>query len=193
MRTLLYTFMFLAAALPLMGNENIDKLSEGNKRFIKGDIVRQALVASQHPFCAVVACSDSRVAPEVIFDQGLGELFVVRLAGNVASPEALDSLDFACNVLNVDLIVVLGHENCGAVQAVMEHSADKELGALGKLIEPAVKNASSVEEAIIANVKEQMKIIKNDPDLQKNIQAGSLSVVGAVYHFDTGLVTFLQQ
>lgn len=190
MRYLLCVYLLLGA-LPLIGNDYISKLIQGNQRFITNDVIRRDLVSAQHPFCALLACSDSRVAPELIFDQGLGDLFVVRLAGNVASPEALESLDFAYTILGVKLIVVLGHQNCGAIQAVMQHTADQELGALATLIEPAVRNASSLEQAIAWNVREQVKIVKRDPDLQPHVEDGSLIVVGAVYNFDTGLVTFL--
>ena len=190
MRYLLCVYLLLGA-VPLIGNDYISQLIQGNQRFISKDIVRKDLVYAQHPFCALLACSDSRVAPELIFDQGLGDLFVVRLAGNVASPEALESLDFAYTILGVKLIVVLGHQNCGAIHAVMQHTADQELGALATLIEPAVRNATCLDQAIAANVREQVRIVRNDPDLQPHVKNGSLVVVGAVYNFDTGLVTFL--
>ncbi len=190
MRHLLCVYLLLGA-LPLVGNEHIAKLIEGNRRFVTKDVVRKELIAAQYPFCAILACSDARVAPEVIFDQGLGDLFVVRLAGNVASSEALESLDFAFSALHAPLIVVLGHQNCGAIQAVMQHSADQELGAIAQLIEPAVRNATSLNQAIVANVIAQVNRIKNDPDLQPHVEDGSLTVVGAVYNFNMGLVTFL--
>lgn len=189
MRCIVSAFL-VAGSFSLHGNASIDRLIEGNKRFIQNDVVRREMIHSQHPFCAILACSDSRVAPEMIFDQGLGDLFVIRLAGNVAAPEALESLDFACNVLNVDLILVLGHQNCGAIQAVMQHTENKELGAIATLIEPAVRNASTVDEAIQANVKAQMRIIQNDKDLGARIQDGSLRLLGGVYNFETGVVSF---
>lgn len=190
MKRYLFCAYLLLAALPLIGEDYISQLIQGNQRFIQKDNVRKDLVFAQHPFCAVLACADSRVAPELIFDQGLGDLFVVRLAGNTASSQALESLDFAYTVLGVKLIVVLGHQNCGAIQAVMQHTADQELGAIAKLIEPAVRNSPSLEQAIIANVREQMRIINQNPDLRPHIEEGSLQVVGGVYNFETGLVTF---
>lgn len=197
-RYLLCFYLMLAAlpvvgnnAMPPAGNDYVSKLIQGNQRFIRKDVVRKEMVTAQNPFCAVLACSDSRVAPELIFDQGLGDLFVVRLAGNIASSEALESLDFAYTILGVKLIVVLGHQNCGAIQAVMQHTADQELGAIATLIEPAVRNSRSLDQAISANVREQVRIVKQDPDLRAHIENGSLLVVGAVYNFKTGVVTFL--
>jgi carbonic anhydrase len=188
----IFCFLVFIASYPLQGNECLDKLVAGNKRFAKGNIVRQELVAAQYPSCAIVACSDSRVAPELIFDQDLGELFVVRLAGNVASKEAIESLDFAVNVLNVDIIVVLGHENCGAVRAVMDHKGDKELGEIAKSIENGVRKSPSLEKAIEANVQAQMRTIGNCPELKTQISEGEVTLVGGVYHMQTGLVTFLE-
>ena len=177
--------------LPLFGTmDNLNKLKEGNRRFIQGDYPRKELIAAQYPYCAVLACADSRVAPELIFDQNLGDLFVVRIAGNVATRGIIESLDFASKILKIDLIVVMGHQNCGAVSAVMEHSADIELGSLYSYIQPSIQGISSIKEAVIANVRQQIKQIKADPLLQTRFHEGSLKILGAYYNFETGLVDF---
>lgn len=171
---------------------HLDKLKEGNLRFVKGDYPRKELIAAQYPYCAVLACADSRVAPELIFDQNLGDLFVVRIAGNVATKGIIESLDFASKILKIDLIVVMGHQNCGAVSAVMEHSADIELGSLYSYIQPSLQGITTLKEAIIANVKQQMKFIKADAILKTRFREGSLKIVGGYYNFETGLVDFFE-
>ncbi len=171
---------------------HLDKLIEGNRRFVQGGYPRKELIAAQHPFCAVLACADSRVAPELIFDQNLGDLFVVRIAGNVATRGIIESLDFASKILKVDLIVVMGHQNCGAVSAVIEHTADIELGSLYSYIQPSVQGITSLKEAVIANVKQQIRQIKADPILQPRFQDGSLKIKGAYYNFETGIVDFFK-
>jgi carbonic anhydrase len=174
----------------MFGNEHLEKLKQGNYRFAQGNYPRKELIAAQYPYCAILACADSRVAPELIFDQNLGDLFVVRIAGNVATQGIIESLDFASNILKVDLIVVMGHQNCGAVNAVIHHSADVELGSIYSLIQPSIQGITSLKEAVIANIKAQILRIKKDPLLQKRFKEGSLKIVGAYYNFETGLVDF---
>jgi carbonic anhydrase len=180
----------LFIGMSMFGNNCLKKLQEGNHRFVKGDYPRKELIAAQYPFCAVLACADSRVAPELIFDQNLGDLFVVRIAGNVATKGIIESLDFASKILKIDLIVVMGHQNCGAVDAVIHHRADVELGSLYSYIQPSVQGIASLKDAVIANVKSQIARIKEDPLLQKRFNEGSLNIVGAYYNFETGLVDF---
>ncbi len=182
--------LFLVMGSNLFGQEPLEKLKEGNKRFVGGDYPRKELIAAQNPFCAVLACADSRVAPELIFDQNLGDLFVVRIAGNVATRGIIESLDFASKILKIDLIVVMGHQNCGAVDAVIKHTADVELGSLYSFIQPSVKGVSTLKEAVVANVMNQIEVIKRDPILQPRFKDGSLKIVGAYYNFETGLVDF---
>jgi carbonic anhydrase len=184
--------LFCLLSLQLYGENNVDKLKAGNRRFLQGGVFRQELVAAQTPFCAIVACADSRVSPELIFDQGLGELFVVRVAGNVAAQVVVESLDFACNVLKVNVIVVMGHQNCGAVDAVWQHKGDKDLGTIANLIQPAVQNKKNLREAVISNVMAQIAKIKTDPALQSRLKDGSLKITGAYYNFDTGVVDFFE-
>ncbi len=174
---------------PLFGDA-IEKLKAGNARFVSKELGHEEHAASQSPFCAVLSCSDSRVPPEIIFDQGLGDLFVVRVAGNVATPGVLESLDFASNFLHVGLLVVMGHQHCGAVEAVIDHDGEKELGTIATIIEPAVASTHSLKEAVMQNVRNQIKVLKTHPLLKDRIEEGELNVVGAYYDFDSGKVTF---
>lgn len=174
-------------------SEPLQKLKEGNQRFASSKVYeRKKLIASQSPFCAVLACADSRVAPELIFDQSLGDLFVVRVAGNVASKGVLESLDFAVNVLKVSLIIVMGHQHCGAVEAVLTHVGESDLGTIASLIQPAAEGKKTLKEAIEANVYEQVVNLKQDPLLSSQVDNHKLKIVGAYYDFNSGIVTFLE-
>ncbi len=174
-------------------------LKAGNLRFVNDEMrsprqrsdCRKRQVDNQNPFCAVLTCSDSRVPVEILFDQGIGDIFVVRLAGNVASRIAMESLDFATHVLKISLIVVMGHQNCGAVNAVINHLADDDLGEISSLILSAISGKKTIKEAVIANIEEQTRIVQEHHLLQPQLKSGDLKVCGAYYDFETGLVTFL--
>ncbi len=182
-------------------DEALKRLLAGNRRFLDGqraspDLAqarawaarRQELVAGQHPFAAVLSCSDSRVVPEIIFDQGLGDLFVVRVAGNIVTSVLAASLEYAAVQLDVPLIFVLGHTGCGAVQVALSGIRPPgELGALVDAIEPALVLARQepgplLENAVRANVGlsvDRLRSIRN------------VRLVGAVYDLGTGLVALL--
>ena len=182
--------LILFLSLPMFA-ESLQKLKEGNVHFAKSrSYEREKLIASQSPFCALLACADSRVAPELIFHQSLGDLFVVRIAGNVATQGAIESLDFASNILKVSLIVVMGHQHCGAVDAVMTHKGERDLGAIASIIQPSAEGKQTLKEAVIANVKAQVKTLQEHELLTNRINLGSLEIVGAYYDFSTGLVEF---
>lgn len=183
----------------------IQRLKEGNVRFQHDDqtlcldinaLRRLEIIQHQEPFAAVVCCSDSRAAPELVFDQGLGDLFVVRVAGNVVGPVELDSIDYATAVLGSCIVVVLGHENCGAVSAVVKGQA-QGIPAVAKLIEPAVQQAKkekgefTLEKAITTNVMMTVKWLEETPVIKDLIRQKKVQVVGAIYHFKTGEVEFL--
>jgi carbonic anhydrase len=188
-------------------DEALAKLMSGNKRFVdlkasdpNQDTVRLAEVAKgQKPFAAIMCCSDSRVPPEIIFDQGLGDLFVVRDAGEVVTPEQIGSVEFGTLVLGAKVLLVLGHEDCGAVKAAM--TGDKVPGQIGAIlasIEPAVldykgqqENQDMVKKATEANVLLQLNKLKQSPVLTELIDAGSLKVVGAYYDLDKGKVSLI--
>lgn len=178
----------------------LEKLREGNIRFQqdapesprrRADC-RKKQIGNQTPFCAILACSDSRVPVEILFDQGIGDIFVVRLAGNVASLSAMESLDFAVHVLKISLIVVLGHQNCGAVDAVIHHTADVDLGEIASIIQPTTVGKESLREAIMANVQAQVDRLKTHPLLQPELREKNLKICGGYYDFESGLVTFLK-
>jgi carbonic anhydrase len=189
------------------------RLLEGNKRFVNGKTTRVGRkpadfaedARGQAPGAIIVACADSRVSPELIFDQGVGDLFVVRVAGNVISgsgPVVKGSIEFAVAELGARLILVLGHSKCGAVKAAIEHikAEDKLPGAIGelvKLIRPAVaaakgKKGDQLENVTKANVLEGVKRLEGlEPILSKAAKAGKLKVVGGIYELSTGKVVML--
>jgi carbonic anhydrase len=186
------------------------RLLEGNKRFVTGGLVHPgrkpedfaALAEGQAPLAAIVACADSRVAPELVFDQGVGDLFVVRIAGNIVSgagPTVKGSIEFAVGELGVRLIMVLGHSQCGAVKAAIKHIDDNDAlpGSIGELIDPirpavrAVtgKPGDKLDNVIRANVLAGVEKLKGlDPILAKLAKAGELKVVGGCYELRSGAV-----
>lgn len=194
---------------PIESGEALKRLLTGNLRFVAnyrqypGQSVERAaqLAEGQHPFAAVLTCADSRVPPELLFDQGLGDLFVVRVAGNVADDEVIGSLEYAVEHLDVRLILVLGHERCDAVRAALEAvvlKAEPEghLVHLVHALEPAIEKTSAEgdlwENTVNANVHVQVNALrKSKPVLREFVEKGELRVVGARYDLDTGLVSVL--
>lgn len=181
--------------------EALQRLLEGNERFVKDNSLcpdrntdrRAASAAKQKPFAVILGCSDSRVPPELAFDQGLGDVFVVRVAGNVVGPTELDSVEYSAIYNGSSIIMVLGHEGCGAIEAVLANNT-ADIEAIANLIKPAVKNAHHSQEAAIeANVRNSVKRIKNSPAIQKLIKAGKIDVVGAYYDLNTGKVILLEK
>jgi carbonic anhydrase len=162
---------------------------------------RAELAKSQHPFAIVLGCADSRVPPEIVFDQGLGDLFVLRVAGNVIDDQSLGSIEYAVDHLAVRLIVVLGHQRCGAVKAAKDTiaangKAPGHIQSLITAIEPAVEATvkDDLETTVKANVKNVAQALRSStPILKAKIDSGELKVVGAYYSLDTGSVTFLDE
>jgi carbonic anhydrase len=160
---------------------------------------RAELAKSQHPFAIIVSCSDSRVPPEIVFDQGLGDLFVLRVAGNVINDESLGSIEYAVDHLAVRLIVVLGHQSCGAVKAAKETIAAKgkapaHIQSLVTAIKPAVEATvkGDLETTVEANVKNVVQALRSSkPILKPEVDSGEIQVIGGYYSLDTGAVTFL--
>src|SRR5256886_6535771 len=189
--------------------EAISKLKEGNGRYTNGNLQhpgqtterRTELAKTQHPFVTIVSCSDSRVPPEIVFDQGLGDLFVVRVAGNVIDDHALGSIEYSVDHLGVHLIVVLGHQSCGAVKAAKETIAAKtkapgHIQSLVTAIQPAVEATAKgdLEATIKANVKDVAQALRSStPVLKPKVDSGELRVLGAYYNLDTGAVSFLDE
>lgn len=187
--------------------EAMDRLMEGNDRYVHDalehpnrDLVRrEAIVSKQTPFAAIVGCSDSRASPEIVFDQGIGDLFVVRVAGNVIGPLELDSIEYSVIYLHSVLILILGHENCGAVDAVI-HNNTKDIEAVAKLIQPAVQEAKKskennlLERAVKTNaLRMKDAVIKSSPTIQKFIKDEKIEVHAAYYNLQTGAVELLTE
>jgi carbonic anhydrase len=190
----------------------LERLTEGNERFVRGQtrclaLQRETLAElskGQRPYATILGCSDSRVAPELIFDAGLGELFVVRVAGNVFSPEIAGSLQYAGHHLQTPLFVVLGHEGCGAVHAALQAKYDgakhrSRIQILVDTILPAIPEFDSklkprdrLERAIESNVRWTVRQIVNTPEGQARVTEGRMKIVGAIYEIGTGRVRFLQ-
>lgn len=161
---------------------------------------QRELASAQHPHATILSCADSRVAPEIIFDQGLGDLFDVRVAGNVASDTEIGSIEYAASHLHTPLCVVLGHQMCGAVTAAAESgAAEGHLPSLLKLIQPAVQSAKGrpgdlIDNAVRINVENVVRQLRSSkPVLAELVDHGSLTVVGAVYSLQTGTVEWLSQ
>jgi carbonic anhydrase len=175
---------------------------EGNDHFVKGAMTHISYLSEakdktldkQTPFAAIVGCSDSRVPPEIIFDRGLGELFVVRDAGNVVGPIEMDSVEFAVASLKVPLVVVLGHQNCGAVTAALSGQEKvPELDNIFPLIDGALKNCKMIGpdklvSAIYCNVNKSVEILKNSPTIAPILAQKKVKVVGAYYEISSGKV-----
>ena len=210
------TNLFVEAADPahpdqpsVAPTEAISKLKEGNGRYTSGNLQhpgqtterRAELTKTQHPFAIVLSCSDSRVPPEIVFDQGLGDLFVVRVAGNVINDEGLGSIEYAVDHLGSRLIVVLGHQSCGAVKAARETIAAKgkapgHIHSLVTAIKPAVEATASgdLEATIKANVKHVVNALRSStPILKAKVDSGEIQVIGGYYSLDTGAVTLLDE
>ena len=167
---------------------------------------RKSLAGGQQPFAVILACSDSRVAPEIIFDQGLGDLFVIRVAGNVVDDAVLGSVEYSVIHLGSPLVVVLGHARCGAVTATLEALAGKgspedretKIGALADLIAPAVRAVppqapDKLDAAIVLNAERSARaILAGSPPLKARAQSGALTVVSARYDLDQGTISHLQ-
>src|SRR6266850_728160 len=189
--------------------EAIAKLKEGNARYTSGNLQhpgqtterRAELAKSQHPFAIILSCSDSRVPPEIVFDEGLGDLFIVRVAGNVLNDEGLGSIEYGVEVLGARLIVVLGHSSCGAVDAAMKTVAAKgkapgHIQSLVTAIKPVVDSTpkGDLETMTKANAKHVVDALRSStPILKARVDSGDVQVIGGYYSLDTGAVAFLDK
>jgi carbonic anhydrase len=187
----------------------LGQLMAGNRRFVDNDFPqhnriaekREMSVEGQTPFAAILSCADSRVIPELAFVQGIGQLFVTRVAGNYPDDLVTGSIEYAIEHLGTKVILVLGHESCGAVKAVYSALKSKEqlpphLSAIQRLIAPGIADVvaarGSIEDAIEVNVKAAVVALRNSPPIIANAaSAGSIRVAGGVYHLKTGAVKLL--
>jgi carbonic anhydrase len=188
----------------------LDLLKEGNKRFISNlkfnrNLLQQANDTSdgQHPFAVILSCIDSRTSAELIFDQGLGDVFSVRIAGNIVNEDILGSMEFGCKVAGSKIIVVLGHTKCGAIKGACDHVEMGNLTALLSKITPAVENEIQtlenrnannsvfVENVAAINVKQTVNaIMERSPILSEMINNGQIGIIGGMHNISTGEVTF---
>jgi len=187
------------APAPRDPQEALAQLYRGNARFVKGEITApnrnmarlREVAGGQKPFAAFLGCADSRVPIEIVFDQGFGDLFVTRIAGNVADPAIIGSLEFGTQVLGAQVLYVLGHSKCGAVSATMTGGdVPGQISTLYQHIRRAAKEANgNLDVAITRNVQIQAEILSEaSPVIAKRIKEGSLVLAGGVYDLDTGLV-----
>ena len=189
----------------------LDMLKEGNRRFLKKDTIERdhdwhirETIDSQHPFAIVLGCIDSRVMPSIIFDQGIGDLFIVRIAGNIINRDILGSMEYACAVVGSKLVVVLGHTSCGAVKGAIDDVKLGNLTASLKQIKPAIdrvgyvkeeerhsKNLHFVDEVAAKNVELAIANIKRQSNvLREMYERKEIDIVGAMYNHATGEVDF---
>lgn len=188
----------------------LELLKEGNSRFVNNlklhrDLLEQVNATSegQWPFATILSCIDSRTSSELIFDQGLGDVFSIRIAGNVVNTDILGSMEFACKVAGSKLIVVLGHTKCGAVKGACDHVEMGNLTELLSKLQPAVyeeqitkedrssKNPEFVENVAEINVKRTVKsVLQRSHILAEMIEKGEIGIIGAMYNVETGDVEF---
>jgi carbonic anhydrase len=200
----------------IVATEALARLREGNLRFVRsqssasatlGPSRRAALIEGQEPFAIVLGCSDSRVPAELVFDQGLGDLFVIRVAGNIVAPSQVGSVEFAASRFGTRLVVVMGHSQCGAVTATLEDvlgratTSSRNLRSIVDRIRPSVESVITgrdqvdvdtlMHEAVRANVRASTNHLRHGSDLlEEMIRKDGLLVVGAEYSLETGVVTF---
>ncbi len=196
---------------PRTAQESLARLSEGNRRFVQGQPIHGktsaevfvALRESQRPFAVILGCSDSRVPPELVFDQSFGDLFVIRLAGNIIAPGVGGSIQYAYQHLGTSLLVVLGHDGCGAVKAALDarfHRAKhpERIQQLIELIDPGLDGidpeqspAEQLKAGVVANVRWSMHQVVQAAEARQALRERDVLIVGAVYELATGKVRWL--
>jgi len=211
-KSLNFPFSEPSESAPSTPDEALAMLARGNQRFAAGGSIhpnqsvqlRQSLVSGQAPWAAVLSCIDSRAPPEIIFDRGLGDIFVSRTAGQVIDAAVQGSLEYTVEEAGVLLVMVLGHENCGAVKATISAlqgsgHAPGEIDALVQAIKPAVQSASGesgdlLDNSVRANIQLEVQALKTNSEIIASaVDSGALKLVGAYYGLDTGLVSVITQ
>ncbi|WP_445628917.1 carbonic anhydrase [Nostoc sp. DSM 114167] len=200
-----------AAEIPSTSPESLSpdaalqKLIDGNQRFVahhpqypdQSELRLHEVAQAQHPFATILSCADSRVPAEIVFDQGIGDIFDVRIAGNIATHEAIGSIEYAVVLLGSPLLMVMGHERCGAVTAAVQNeSLLGDISTFVKAIKPAVEkvkdqSGDAVENAVVANVQYQIERLKRSKLLTEQVESGKLKIVGGRYDLDTGRVSII--
>lgn len=202
----------------ISGPDALQRLRDGNQRFASSlrtvessfsHAKRAELVAGQEPFAIILGCSDSRVPAEIVFDQGLGDLFVIRVAGNIVAPSQIGSVEFAVSRFGPRLVVVLGHSQCGAILATIEEltgggdSASRNIRSIVDRVKPSVESIMATElrhhpealvkEAVRANVRASANHLRHGSEIiEKLIESDGLLVVGAEYSLESGIVDFFE-
>jgi carbonic anhydrase len=203
----------------ISAQESLERLREGNARFVSSERNSDALTSErrrlkvatgQEPFAVILGCSDSRVPAEIVFDQGLGDLFVIRVAGNIVAPSQIGSVEFAVDRLQTRLVVVLGHSNCGVINATIEELSrrreeqSRNLRSIVDRVRPSVAALMSVNrhlshdelvhQAVRANIRMSVNQLRYGSEiLEQSIQSGKVLIVGAEYSLETGVVEFLDE
>lgn len=196
----------------------LERLREGNRRFVNDEVSEETLASREHkagaatpqnPFAIILACSDSRVPTELIFDRGIGELFVIRVAGNIVAPSQIGSIEFAAKQFGTRLVVVLGHSNCGAIIATLKELALKEsvrspnLRAIVDRVRPALEpvlhddsdldDEDVISSCIRANIRASVEQLRHGSQiLEQLVDAGDLQIIGAEYSIETGTIEFFE-
>lgn len=214
MKKIIVVFMFMLFAQGVRANEvkNLSadeallKLKQGNEHFAKVHMKhpdetkkrREEMLKGQHPFVAILSCSDSRVPSEIIFDQGLGDIFVIRNAGNVLDEHIIGSIEYAVLHLGIKLVVIMGHQDCGAVKATMSGTKETPfIESLKKSIKPAMEKCKCENKLTPENVikthaqMDVQELLDDDCYLNEYMKEHGVKVVPAYYHLDTGVVEFL--
>jgi carbonic anhydrase len=201
---LLFLALIQMSVYGLTPDKALETLMDGNQRFSQDKSLhsdrnserRQELVSKQTPYAIILGCSDSRVAPEIVFDQGIGDLFIVRVAGNVVGPLELDSIEYSALYLHSSLVMVLGHESCGAIKAVLAGTT-KDIESVAELIQPAAQATKNQDgDRLINTIKTNAKMMADQ--LRKSAVLGpmvakkKLNIVAAYYDFHTGKVELLK-
>ena len=184
----------------LSSDEALARLKAGNERYLRArtstsdispELRAQTAAEGQHPYAIVLACSDSRVIPEAIFSADIGDLFVIRVAGNIVDNHQMGSIEYADEHLGCHLVVVLGHTGCGAVEAAMHHKLTGNVKFIGDEIAQAIDGEKDEAAATLKNIEHSVQKIKDRRDVLLEGEEFDLRIVGALYHTDTGLVEFL--
>jgi carbonic anhydrase len=195
-----------AVVLPsLTPNAALKQLMAGNQRFVQHQPQHphqsaarlQEVASAQSPFATVLSCADSRVPAEILFDQGIGDIFDIRIAGNIATPEAIGSIEYAVELLGTPILMVLGHERCGAVTAAVQNDPlPGDISTFVDAILPAVQRVKNqpgdaVDNAVAANVTYQIEQLQRSALIRERVRSGKLKVIGGRYDLDTGTVTMI--
>lgn len=189
-------------------NKYLKTLLDGNERFVSNNLSQKdykkelkEVVKGQHPYAIIVSCSDSRVPPEILFDESIGKLFIIRVAGNVIDPVTLGSIEYAAEHLHAPLLMIMGHESCGAVNATIAGGeTTPNIEKIIQRIEPSVEKAKHFKEhthlsdlSIEQNVKDQISYcLKDSPLLQELVHKNELTIVGSIFSISTGKVTLIE-